>query len=312
MNARPNRRWLQFSLRTFLILVTLLAFWLGYISYHARNQRAAVARIEQLGGRVKYDWQMGSPTSSAQHNPPGWAWLRRLVGDEYFQDVVFVNLAETKVSNDDLRLVARLRRTKELFLSNTEISDDGLTSICGMSELRFIGLDKTNVTNKGILALPQPRNGCSIFLSDAGVDDSALSNLIHCRTLVLDGTPVTSQGINLLAGSSGLSTLSLKRTGVDDSAVSALVKITTLEWLDVTETRISGEGLLALWDALPQRHLEGELADFAGGFSLANASPKGASWKNRLSRLQGLNKEHKLKLLILPDPLITDGHLATL
>ena len=42
MTARPNRRWLQFSLRTFLIVLTLLAMWLGYVSFRAREQRAAV------------------------------------------------------------------------------------------------------------------------------------------------------------------------------------------------------------------------------------------------------------------------------
>ena len=29
MTARPTRRWLQFSLRTFLIALTLFATWLG-------------------------------------------------------------------------------------------------------------------------------------------------------------------------------------------------------------------------------------------------------------------------------------------
>ena len=57
------------------------------------------------------------------------------MGDEYFQDVVFVNLADTKVRNQDLRVVAKLRRTKELLLSTTEISDEGLASIHGMAEL---------------------------------------------------------------------------------------------------------------------------------------------------------------------------------
>ena len=50
MTVWPTRRWLQFSLRSFLLVVTLLATWLGYISFRAREQRVAVARIKELGG----------------------------------------------------------------------------------------------------------------------------------------------------------------------------------------------------------------------------------------------------------------------
>lgn len=313
MTARPSRRWLQFSLRTFVIVITLFSAWLGYISFRVREQRTAVARIKELGGHFQYDYQWGV---NPKPSPPGWSWLRRLVGDEPFQDVVFIRLDETTVSDTDLLLVSKLRRTRILCLDRTEISDQGLMYIRGMSELKHLGLAKTKVTTDGIRGLPQPRNGCYLILENTGVGDEALANLAGCQALALDGTRITSRGIQELADSKNLSQLSFQRTAVDDAAVPALGRIQTLTWLLVSDTKISGEGLLMLRDALPKCQIDGPIADFSNGFNPA-APPAlaSSSWSMRVSHLMALNKiQHiqHLKLLVLPDTVVTDSHLTAL
>lgn len=307
----PKRRWFQFSLSTFFILVTLFAIWLGYISLHAREQRAAVARIKALGGSVSYDYQRGS---NPQQTPPGWPWLRRLVGDEYFQEVGYINLEKTKVSDEDLRLISKLRRTQTLSLGRTDISDAGIEFIRGMSELNHLGLLKTKVTTEGILRLPQSREWRSLGLTDTSVGDAALSNLTHCKILSLEGTPVTSQGVKKLAESKSLTMLALHRTAVDDEAVPYLAQIKTLASLSVWETKISGEGLYTLRDALPKCEIEtmGKIADFRGQFNPLGPGPTGSGWQQAVAGLLERNHSRKLKLLVLADPLVKDGHLATL
>src|SRR5262245_10359599 len=95
------KKWFRFSLRTMLVLITALCIWLGFQVNAARRQREAVAAILKVGGSVKYDFQMVlNPTIPSPLNvsykslkdasPPGPAWLRHLIGDEYFQDVVEV------------------------------------------------------------------------------------------------------------------------------------------------------------------------------------------------------------------------------
>lgn len=76
---KRDRRWLQFSLRSFLVLLTALAVWLGIVVNRVREQREAVKAIEALGGYVGYD----SP-------PSGLDWLRQIIGNGFFTEVVFV------------------------------------------------------------------------------------------------------------------------------------------------------------------------------------------------------------------------------
>ena len=51
--SKPRRRWLQFSLRTMLVLMLVLGVAFGWFAYkveQARAQREAVEAIEKLGG----------------------------------------------------------------------------------------------------------------------------------------------------------------------------------------------------------------------------------------------------------------------
>jgi hypothetical protein len=52
-----SRRWLQFSLRGFLVMVTIGCLWLGRKAEQAHKQAAAIRAIEALGAVVQYDWQ---------------------------------------------------------------------------------------------------------------------------------------------------------------------------------------------------------------------------------------------------------------
>ena len=46
----PRRRWLQFSLRSALLLMTAACIWLGWRVARERRVKEAIAAIEAMGG----------------------------------------------------------------------------------------------------------------------------------------------------------------------------------------------------------------------------------------------------------------------
>jgi len=93
-----TRRWLQFNLKSLLILVFVVALpcaWLAWKLDLKRRERAAVAEVKKLGGRVAYDWE--DPFS--EDEPPGPRWVRKLLGDDFFAHVVTVEIKEMKIDD---------------------------------------------------------------------------------------------------------------------------------------------------------------------------------------------------------------------
>ena len=105
---KPKVRWKTISLRGLLLLILAIALWLGWIVNKARQQREAVAALQKFGGFVHYDWEfVDGPVKVPRGNrlwmpswgkfTPGrkpWApdWMRRALGDEYFQSIAHVSL----------------------------------------------------------------------------------------------------------------------------------------------------------------------------------------------------------------------------
>ena len=56
----PRRRWLQYSLRTLIAVMTLVALGMGYLADRARRQERAVARVKELGGLLAFAYQFDS------------------------------------------------------------------------------------------------------------------------------------------------------------------------------------------------------------------------------------------------------------
>ena len=111
-----RRRWFQFSLRSFLVVLTIGCLWLGWQVDGVREQRRAIKAVEALGGIARYDWQpkllvYRKPgrkpvfllSNQIELTPAGPAWLRSILGDDFFQDVELV-MFSTQFGFDESQL----------------------------------------------------------------------------------------------------------------------------------------------------------------------------------------------------------------
>ena len=167
---KPRRRWLQISLRTLLILVTLLAAGLGLVVNPGERQRRAVAALEAIGGDVFYE----EASSPAAKKSLGW---RRWLPRDYFDDVQMVSLSGSKVTDACMVHLGALPQLQELYLVETRVTGAGLTQLQGLTRLQSLTL-------------------CCAQVTDAAVPQ--LQGLTNLRYLDLYRTQVTLEGITKL------------------------------------------------------------------------------------------------------------------
>jgi len=79
----------SFSVRTLLLVTTLLCTLLAIWIYRAKEQQRSVQAIRKTGARVRYDYEM-STSSGKVAKPPVWPWFIASLGPDYFCNVAAV------------------------------------------------------------------------------------------------------------------------------------------------------------------------------------------------------------------------------
>jgi hypothetical protein len=239
--AKPRRRWFRFSLRTLFILVTLASLPLGWVGWglgEVRKERAVVAWVEEMGGRVTYGIVAVAVDKS-------W-WVKtteKWFGEKVLQSINVIDLGETEVS--DLSRLAEIKNLETLYLYNTEVTD--LTPLAAMNNLRTLFLSNTPVTDLSPLAELQSLN--ELNLGGTEVSDLwPLAELTNLRLLSVHNTQVSD--LSPLTGLTNLVRLNLRNTPVSD--LSPLAELKSLAMLDLSSTSTTGEQLQSLRQLFPR------------------------------------------------------------
>ena len=239
----------QLSLRTLLISLTGMGIWLGIEVNGARRQQAIVSAIQEAGGVVRYDWELagdhsdwktGFPETGATH-PPGPEWLRRIVGDDFFQAVVAVFSTEVPLTDDQLPSVELLPALRILALGRTGIGDASLPRIGRLRRLRFLDLSDTNVTDAGMDYVARLRGLKMLWVGAwAAVPESTVGDA----------------GLRRLAPLSGLTDLIVAGDGVTDRSVPLFEQFKELRRLHLLSTMVSEKGRARIARSLPNCEVE--------------------------------------------------------
>ena len=173
IKRRP--RWLRFSLRTLLVVMTVLCVWLGFKVNAARRQKEAVEALLESGNfEVYYDYQCSPvPGQPGDYNidgealPHGPAWLRKLLGDDFFCNVVGLQYLRQPrgVAESCFAQIARLPDLRFIYLTGARIAtsrnagedrpinSSDLSILSGLTKLEKVDASYTAVGRSGLVAL---------------------------------------------------------------------------------------------------------------------------------------------------------------
>ncbi len=285
-SPRRLRRWFQYSLRTLLLFVLLVSIgmsWFAVKMQQAKKQREAVEVIRRAGGMVIYDYHYGGlpkppnyiDMSGKQASGP--AWLRRVLGDDFFNKATVVFLARAQNPQECLDRLKDLPHLQKLDLINNQITDAELEHLEGMTELqnlilgdqitdaglkRIVGLKRLEefgftskrITDAGLECLERLKQLRTLYLNRTQTGDAGLKHLAglsHLDHLFLDGTQVTDAGLEYLGGLSELKQLSLYDTRITDAGLEHLRTLEQLDALSLSGSKVTDKGVKKLQQALP-------------------------------------------------------------
>ena len=192
-------RWrFRFTIRSLLAMVIVIAIplsWLAAARQQAERQRAAIDAIAKLtADRVTI--------GVAEHTEPGWSVkLVKLLGLEFFEDVLVVDMAGTNTTDAQLERLKCLGHIHLLNLRETAITDAGLINLKGLHQLGSLRLGKTKISDAGLVNLLGLSNLHELDLSQTAITDAGLAKLKGLQNLTklhVEFTAVTDAGVREL------------------------------------------------------------------------------------------------------------------
>jgi hypothetical protein len=161
------RRRFQFSFRSLLVFLLAVSVPLGWFAWElerARRQRKAVEAIVGMGGDVYYYDQYERVMTWETNRPPIIRlWLLKRLGRDFFIRIVKIDCTlSLQFGDDEAMLLKSLSTLEKLYLSDTQISDEGVKHLTALTKLRLLVLVDTHVSDESVKRLQQALPECQI------------------------------------------------------------------------------------------------------------------------------------------------------
>ena len=113
----------------------------------------------------------------------------------------YLELSQTKITNDAAATIAAFTGIKTLHLADTEIGDAALADLTSLTQLELLNLSGTKVTDAGLAHLAQIPSLKELRLSGTAVTDAGLAHLKpleNLQSLWVQDTQVTPEAVHRL------------------------------------------------------------------------------------------------------------------
>lgn len=227
------------SLRGQLVVIVVLAIWMGWFIRKVNVQRGAVAAILRAGGSVHYDaeYDIGNGLQRRVLAP---RWLTESLGIDFCSTVDMVSYQRTGA--DELAgHVAKLPGLHTVDFGLSDLSDAGLSQLRDLDLTRLL-LSKTKVTDAGIRHLHGMTKLELLDLDKTSVGDGAMANLTSLPKLsflLASDTQVGDLGANSIAKFPTIKVADLEGTQVGDAGAARLKSLPALLRLQLSRSRVS-------------------------------------------------------------------------
>ncbi|MCI0682906.1 MAG: sigma-70 family RNA polymerase sigma factor [Gemmataceae bacterium] len=220
---------------------------LGFVAQEAApdDEASAIAKLKKLGAKIRWE-----------ATPAG-------------KQVVYVGLKGTRAADEHIKLLRFFKELRELWLSETRLTDAGCADLAPLQNLQTLRLGATSVSDAGLKHLTNLRQLKDLAIgwtkiTDAGLKD--LSQLTELRELDLRQTALTDEGLKSLRPFRKLETLQIALTKITDAGLKELHGFDKLRVLNVQHNRLGDAAIknLALISTLESVSLENNPVTDAG------------------------------------------------
>jgi Leucine-rich repeat (LRR) protein len=157
--------------------------------------------------------------------------------------------ARTEIRDEHMRWFRALPEVRELDLSYTKITDQGVAELSKRAYLSNLNLSNTRITDRGVEPLAKFLGLERLVLSDTQVTDRGVGKLvgnIHLTELNLDQTQITGAALESLTKLLSLESLSLAGTKIMETSLASVPRMPKLTYLNLLATDVSDAGLARL------------------------------------------------------------------
>lgn len=258
VSRRAFRLPLRFSLRAFLVALTVICVLLARKQHQVTTQRKAVSTIRKLGGDILYDHEDGWGLYRSPHGtrvPPREdmpEWLFNALGPDWCSDVIHVRL---DAPTDRFAVIEDLPGLRRAELGSAHALDDSaLDTLAGLGSLEELVISGRAISADAWSRLKPAKALRSLEVVGKDVTDDDLRSIasLHQLTHLTASTAnITSAGLNALAPLHELETLTFASMGFDsnlDAGLATIGRFTGLKELILDSADIGDEGVGHLRD----------------------------------------------------------------
>ena len=265
ITEKHRGRWLSFSLRTMVLLLTVVCLFLGWIGpkwVEAQREKAAVEMIAAAGAMIQYDYQDNWEHGDPDPVPHGAFVLRYLLGEHILSRATTVYFYPGSKPNEAADILPELTQLRTVtFGTDVELTDASVEALAGCENLTKIWMASGVISANQLAILSRAKSIQHLNLCDRSASDACLQQLHrfpNLRSLSIDSTLTTDIGFQAIAEVSSLESLVARSIpNVTNQGVTPLHRLTRLKKLHIPYSSGSNQLTEAcLPDILKIRSLE--------------------------------------------------------